>query len=1564
MSLPHPSPHDSAFARGRPFDLQGLIDFISLNGLRVSVHERIRLAKLAEWLDDSDVSFRSAEDAARWFVPILSSDRSTAELVRSLIEDWWEELPPANVAERAVEAMREKSKDEVVRNWILRAGLVVAVLAIVVAAVTLLGDSGEVTTAVNENCTNDCENKAPEVEQELAQFVLTYVFPRLAIVGFFAGVIYVLLFLRLGQKAVERSKGARGKEIDEPLQPRRSTLFLGEASQAAFHRMSQPDIVTSRHVNVSKSIQSFIRKPGEARITFRDRQRSREYVIFVEASSGEDHIHLLADAFVTEARRRDVQISRYEIRNRLSYLRFIDGSRDEGQSDRLGKIAQRHAGARLFVLGSGERLLDQLDKPRTRTEGAKSSGQSGRMFDDFDEPCLLSTTPPWAWGHREAELQEAGVTVLPLTEDGVAHAAALMVADEEERALIVFPKVESNRHPLLDWAARSRLEMLSDIPMSDSQTERLLDLLEDYFQPSGDWPVFLGLLLFPTITRAFTISFLHALEDQNQHVPVLPQGYSRLATITRFARLPWFQAARAPDWLILAAIERSSPDQVAHLRLILQHLFEFEDVLPKRKPGTTTPHPGLEADDWILRMFETGSDGKLDPMRRESLLVRLMRGDELSDLTQPIGTARSTPPMKRIVYAILAGLCAMILVNTGLPDFIRDTFASIVSAFGEIEPQVALLGFIPLNILLSFTLLAYPLIIWFDGFCPREQRRLGWLSRFLRPSTALMTGTNGPTRLIDRVYIWRRAKKSSSSSGSISDLNAQSEIRQDWNRVRTITQVASWITEAGFLIAVFLIFSLAWSDTPSNWDERLYFALIFVSGLGLRLYRWTGGWHAPPPQVRYPRLEEAAILDRISYHLHYSNPLTLGAGILPVLVICHFAYGFDQAGESLNYRIPFWVMWSGITAALLSMLRTKVSTPEGVWPNLRCLLGDFAVSLPIASVMSAIFVAFPLGEGGWMAVVVMFVFVGNLESMSTRIIILATIGLLFVDAFFLGMTVIFLTGPLWINPELVFLKLSGLVFVLSILAWALGQLWWRNSPEDRPPLLPIFRSDLFEIAAGPWFWAWLAILTPQVFAHFDLPANGLIVTGFCAALLPLIWKDRAILPNLVVIGFSVLGLLPHHGWGIAINFAALLSTVMLLRFGLAPTLYLRRIAHARISFMDSLVFGGLLLVGVKVQLTGFEISYDFSPTLTYGFLVIAILALRKQFPLLAVFLLLSYAATIFGLTDFELGIHVSLKEIVNLFPFVAAASLSVLLFRAGRNVAYLGLGILLAAIYLSELYGFGVRNPLDRMDAILNSTLQRADSELFGGTIPANWSGFSGVSQLRPLIFSWPALLAALLIKHHKASPGIVFMFTFLPIAVSYNLTELGDTGRDMPNALAIWAFCSYVALALAYFVASPAAQLLSPRRPSSIWFAGSLLAVIGTSTLMFPSDLFFLEAQDLTADRIEALRIDAFWTVPIFATTLILMAAMLEIREHPLLIAPKWYLSQLSRIWQRWQPTIVTMSNRFHQLQKWIETAPQSEDVNLVDAIWGPNAQRIILGVIAFFLAYFCYGIWEIATN
>ena len=1304
-------------------------------------------------------------------------------------------------------------------------------------------------------------------------------------------------------------------------------------------------------------------------------------MIFVEAASGEDHVHLLADAFVTEARRHDMQISRYEIRSRLSYLRFIDGSRNEGQSDKLGEIARRHAGARLFVLGSGERLFDQFGQLQTGIDGAKPVGQGQHMFGNFDEPCLLSTTPPWAVGRREAELQDAGVTVLPLTEEGVVHAAALMVASDDERAEMSFPQVPLDRHSLLDWVARARLEMLSDIPISDSQTERLLDLLEDYFQPSGDWPIFLGLLLFPTITRAVTISFLHALEVQNRHVRVLPDGYSRMATLTRFARLPWFQAARAPDWLILAAIERSSPAEVEYLRRTLQHLFETEDVLPKREPGTTTPHPGLAADDWILRMFETGPDGQLDPMQRESLLVRVMRGDEVSDLAQPIGTARLTPPMSRIVTAIFTGSCAVIAVNTTLPDLIRRASTDILSTLGDVRPSDMLLGVVSADFLVGAALLIYPLIIWHDGFCPQEHRRLGWLSRLVRPSTALLTTTDGPSRWIDHFYRTRPYALPAEYFERTSDkfevqalqhdtshIQAQA-LREFWRRVSRITQVLGWVIEAGCLIAMaILLSSLGRDGTLSTSDGHLYLFLIFASVLGVRIYRWTGGWHAPLPQA-HARLVDVEDGDGLVLRKDSSNPLQLGFVVLPIVLISYIADRFNADGNEESYLIPFWLMLCGIAAALLSMLRTKAEMPKDVWPTLSRLLGDFAVAMPMTCALAPLFVYEPKELGGLWAMLLVIAFVGWSHSMAARILSVAIVGLITLE-FFTGTFISnYVTDLYVLSPELFLGGLTAVALYLSFLAWfyQLRRRIWPSSPFRYRAILSGLSQDLHDIAASPWFWAWLAILIPWVLLHLGYPGHELLVTGFSAALFPLIWKDRATLPALVLIGFSVLGVLPNSGWSTAINLAALLAGIMLFRFGRAPTPSLRGLARARVTYTDLVVLGGLVLMEISFSFTGVSIWYAFSKTLTYGFLIIAILALRRQFGVLAVCILLSFVGAIGNLDSYGLGIPVTFKAITGLFPFVAAVSLSVLLIRANRNAAFAGMVALLAVTFFLEYFGFGVSNPVRDMEPILTVSQRFSQSFGAGATIPAGWSRSIFPGALLSMLLIWPAILAVVIIKHNVKWGALVAFVTVFPLAICYSLPEftLGLSSRDSNNlsSLATWFVTFYTLLAFTYVIP---ARLL--RHFASIaWVIPFAMAILAAALVfpgtVIPTDLFLLEDPVMPAKRIQQLQVDALWTMPVFAITLIVLAAVLEIREHPLLIPPKWYLSR-SIIWSQHSGAFRAMSSRFLELQNWLEKMPKSEEVSLVDAIWGPNARRIILGVLTFFFAYFCYSLWGLATS
>ena len=785
---------NSADSLSRLAQFPELEDRLAAQGITISVRDHIRTAKLIEGLRKAKVVINTPEEAAGWLTPLLAQNEETARRVRETVKAWWRDQDTPSVVALATQGLQEFSEDPVQRRRILMTLVGIAAFAAVVAFAVLLGQTGAQNAALDEitNLPNPdvVEDQAPtafepiieaEAPENLAGIILVRVFPALAILAPFGIAIWFLL-RPPPMKVAERGAATRVKPNELRLKPVQTEVFVDSSSGESFRRLAAPDIKPTRHLDLPKSIKASIKGTKRNDLVFRNRFLKRRYVLIVEARGGEDHIHLVANGLVEQARMANIDITRYELRSHLSNLRYIDGGRQDTKSDTLGAIAKRHMGARLLILGSGERLFRPDGTLLTDIEGARPGANSSNMFGYFERPCLLTPTPMAFMGPRESRLRQAGLEIAPMSAEGLAHITEAMTAEDDaaDRSNRL-PTKAPREHPLFAWIRRSRVDMLSNIPPRKDELEDLGLDLRSYFRGSGDWPVFLGLMLMPTsITRSLTLSILHYLETEAQKPRIkhadkggqevvvrLPKHYSRLSTLARLARLPWFQVGYAPDRLRTLVIENSNPDEIAEMLNVLQRLLEDEGYLTRSDKSN---NPALQEDEWVLKLFREDARGTRLASERELPLIKVMRNEELTDLAMPL-PLRPRPRTIRLVAALVLGLAGVAAVAADGPETLLNAIAALLApvktAFDDITFNLndfwnSAIWVIALAFL-SFSVL--------DIYAAPEDAPRHWLARLMSPSRAFLA--------FAQQFAARHIKRVRKNADNVATLNVQSRFDSD-----------------------------------------------------------------------------------------------------------------------------------------------------------------------------------------------------------------------------------------------------------------------------------------------------------------------------------------------------------------------------------------------------------------------------------------------------------------------------------------------------------------------------------------------------------------------------------------------------------------------------------------------------------------------------------------------------------------------------------------------------------------------------------------------------------------
>ena len=935
----------SVTTAGRMSDYSGLLARLRLRGVHVSVRETIQVAQMVDFLSHGGVRITDAKDAAGWLLPVIARDRDTIDRARPIIEQWWDgSSGPAR-----------KPKDDplarpigILGNEVYRQIAITVILAVVGLAGLVYAYFALETLEVAPGTGPTAGEQVVETTQTLSFFVIGRALPHLALIAPFLGALWWLLvrkpreaFAGRGNRPGKRTHDYRGRRV-------MADFFGSEGAMRSLRLMAQPDVVASRRIDVKKTIAATIESGGEPCVLHQDRLRDRRYVLLIEAASGEDHIHILADGLVANARQMDVDIVRYEIRAHLSYLRYVDGGRRETNSEQLDKIAMRNTGARLLYLGSGDNLVDDDGALLNTIDGAKPSGHHNRMFGHFLSPSLLSTTPMRLWGGHEARLSRAGVTIFPMSEDGLQSVARAMSAEDDADPPRQ-PIAEDLDPPLLAWIRMAQLDLTSNIPPSASQIDRLVLLLEEYFAHNPTlWRAFLAMALFPAINREATLWILRHIGGSDPEV----------ADILQLARLPWFKVAKMPDWLQLAVIKSADATTIATLRTELTGMLQADNILPKLFGRTDKAEIALHQDDWRIRLAEAAPGFASSERAGDQLLVRFLQGKDADALDQPIAPPRPTPKIVNIAAAIGVTLVALWLLWI---DAEKVLTSWVLAAQGWLAANVG--GFLlawAATSWISWTALGIVVLCVLDLRRPAGDARKNWLFRRL---SVILDDVSLDYDSIDRDTFWSLIVGNLRFLANLFFMFVYTLARQ----VGLVSAKAGWLdlshrqrrrmletlsSTSGYVLEVL---SLAWmwlvvlSLEPQALDLSDWLnALGAMSGITAVSVARNRGYRIEVLPGEVP--ENAMSLTSLS---------TAFWPYVPLIVFSCFAFAsiLYWGGSQRPNPVEAWLAISGAAAVTLACLRSG-SAPEDWRVVLKNLVGDwmyFAIlALPVMAASDAL----------------------------------------------------------------------------------------------------------------------------------------------------------------------------------------------------------------------------------------------------------------------------------------------------------------------------------------------------------------------------------------------------------------------------------------------------------------------------------------------------------------------------------------------------------------------------------------------------------------------------------
>jgi hypothetical protein len=183
------------------------------------------------------------------------------------------------------------------------------------------------------------------------------------------------------------------------LQPSRALPFALGDFAARFHRSRW---LTTRRMNVAKTVAKTIQQGGLLSPVYRTRPVQPEYLVLVDRPANSDQLTALADTLVQRLRAENLHVSHYYFRGDPRYCYREQGQHTQAES--LTSLQSQHPDARLLIIGDAKGLY---------------SGLNQKLVDwmPLFEPWRLRvwlTNRPQPWGYQENQLAQAGFVVSTL----------------------------------------------------------------------------------------------------------------------------------------------------------------------------------------------------------------------------------------------------------------------------------------------------------------------------------------------------------------------------------------------------------------------------------------------------------------------------------------------------------------------------------------------------------------------------------------------------------------------------------------------------------------------------------------------------------------------------------------------------------------------------------------------------------------------------------------------------------------------------------------------------------------------------------------------------------------------------------------------------------------------------------------------------------------------------------------------------------------------------------------------------------------------------------------------
>ncbi len=357
------------------------------------------------------------------------------------------------------------------------------------------------------------------------------------------GLLAALLLYRLRRRRVPRLQAAADKPPYawhlrmEGIE----NIALGTAFQRLLNRMRARTAGEAYELDVPRTIHATIERAGMAHFQYRRQTRPPEYLLLIDQQSRRNHRARLFDYIFKQFRANEVLIKRY----------YYDGdpricyNEQQPEGIPLAELQQRYSTARLFVLGTGQAMVDKLT--------GKMANWT-KVLQGWKQRALFTPKHPDAWGRQERRLAQL-FHLLPLSLESLEVLLEALEADE-------VPSMDN-------WRKRLEPKLREGIVLDGP----LLPTLKAAYRPEMlQWIA--ACAVFPSLHWHLTLYWGRFFSEGQDKL-------LSLDNLLELCRLPWFVQGSIPESARLQLVDWLEKEQPQLLKSIRQ---ELHKVLEQHAP--------------------------------------------------------------------------------------------------------------------------------------------------------------------------------------------------------------------------------------------------------------------------------------------------------------------------------------------------------------------------------------------------------------------------------------------------------------------------------------------------------------------------------------------------------------------------------------------------------------------------------------------------------------------------------------------------------------------------------------------------------------------------------------------------------------------------------------------------------------------------------------------------------------------------------------------------------------------------------------------------------------------